>query len=428
MIASYLSLKDVLKCHRVSRQWHVMLSSDPSLYTEIDLLGAIRPLRMESVQALIRYSRGRVRKLQMPRPDVTFSPQCFRVDDKAASLKVKNVSNAHLKPLFEGLERLHISETRHTTPLQFANPERANMLFLIPGFPSANLRHLDLEFLLSMEQVIDICTATPELEFFALVFYQRLSGPKDQDTRFPSVKSLVIRTRHGGTYHFIHPLLEWFPNVDDFSYWPNMALPPGDIHSMLEIVFENPNLKTLRITPSGCVAVDVRSETLRVLHISFSTTLRSLHIPVQRFLEELQIESLPLLGPLCFFHCPLNFFERIHESASTLRRLTISISPKFDVTHVEYFLRHATRLEFVKLQSVNKVNDSTLELLGARKRLKELWVDDCPGITGVGLIRLIKAIAVGARGKLRSVSAIGNESIRRQTIDWAREMGVIIDA
>jgi len=428
MIASYLSLKDILKCHRVSRQWHVILSSDPSLYTEIDLSRATRPLRMESVHALVRYSRGRVRKLHMQPPNVTFSPHCFRVDDKAASLNVKNVSNAHLKPLFEALEQLQISETKHTTPLQFAKVERVNVLFLIPGFPSANLRHLDLEFLLSMERVIDICTATPELEFFSLVFYQTLSGPKDEDTRFPSVKSLVIRTRRGGTYHFIHPLFEWFPNVDDFSYWPDMGLPAGDIYSMHEIVFENPNLKTLRITPSGCQAVGVRSETLRVLHISFSTTLRSLHIPAQRFLEELHIESLPLLGPLCFFHCPLNFLEQAHESASTLRRLTVAISPRFDVTHVDYFLRHATGLEFIKLQNVHNVNDSTLELLGACKRLKELLVDYCTGITGFGLIKLIKAIAVGAGGKLRTVSAIGNENIRRQTVDWAREMGVIIDA
>ena len=376
MIVSYLSLKDILQCHRVSRQWHVILSSDPSLYTEIDLLPATRPLRVESVQALVRYSRGRIRKLQMLRPEVTFSLQCFRVDDKAASLKIKNVSNAHLKPLFETLETLQISETKHTTVWQFANPERVNVLFLIPGFPSANLRHLDLEFLLSMEQVINICTATPQLEYFALVFYQRLSGPKEEDARFPSVKSLVIRTHRGGTYHFIHPLFEWFPNVDDFSYWPKMSLPPGDIYGMHEIVFENPNLKTLRISPSGCLALDIRSENLRVLHVSLSLTLRSLHIPTQSSLEELHIESLPLLGPLCFFHCPLNFLERVHESACTLRWLTIAISPRFEARDVDYFLRHATGLEFVKLQSVNYVNDSTLDLLGACKQLKALWVDN----------------------------------------------------
>lgn len=426
MIASYLSLKDILKCHRVSRQWRFILSSDSSLYTEIDLSSVVRALRTDSVKALVRYSRGHVRYLRMRRPEVTFSSRCFLVNDKAASLQVKNVSNMHLKAIFDGLERLEIVESTHATPLQFVHPAKVNMLFLLPGFPSTNLRHLDLEVLLSIDQVAKVCRATPHLEYFSLVFYQSISSPKTEDERFPSVKTLVIRTCRRGTYHFIYPLLEWFPQVDDFSYWPIMSLPPEDIQGMQDIVFTNPDLKALRISPKGCQSLDIRSENLRVLHMSSSPTLRSLHIPVQHSLDELSIQSLPSLAPTCFYHCPLNFLERLHESASTLRTLTIAFCPKFEARDIDHFLRNSRELERVKLQSVKYVSDATLELLQECKRLEALWVDDCTGITGVGLIRLVKELAVGAGGSLKTVSAIGNESIRRTTVDWAREMGVII--
>ena len=427
MITSHLTLKDILRCHRVSRQWRNILSSDPTLYSEIDLVSISCRLRTESVKKLVHHSWGRIRTLRLLRPELTFSPTCFRCDDQAAVLGVKNVSNAHLRPLFQGLERLEIRESDQTTPLGFLSRERRQSLFLIPGFPSQNLRSLHLEYYLSIDNVITICTTASQLESFSLIYYQETSSPTDGDKPFPSVKELAIQTQRGSTWRFIYPLLEWFPNVEAFAYNPVVRLPLPDIPKVRDVTFRNPNLKALRISPQGCLSLDVRSENLRVLSVTASPTLISLHIPVQQSLEELTISELPMLAPTCAHHCDLNFLERIHPSAAKLRSLTIRYTPKFEVKDVEYFLRNAKDLEHVMLRSVKYVSDATLEWLWTCKRLETLYVDDCTGITGVGLIRLIKEIGKGGGGRLKSVSTIGNESIRRQTADWARGAGVIID-
>jgi hypothetical protein len=427
MITSHLTLKDIVRCHRVSRQWRNILSSDPTLYSEIDFVSIACRLRTESVKALVRHSWGRIRTLRMLRPELTFSPTCFRCDDQASALGVKNVSNVHLRPLFQGLERLEIGDSDTTTQFGFVSRRKREYLFLIPGFPSQNLRSLHLEYLLGMDRVITICTAAPQLESFSLIYFQETSPPMDEDKTFPKVKELSIQTQSGGTWSFIYPLLQWFPNVDAFAYNPTLRLPMTAINELRDVTFQNPNLKALRISLRGCRSLDIRSENLRVLNVTASPTLISLHIPVQRSLEELTMSELSMLGPTCLHHCGVNFLERIHPSAATLRKLTIRYSPKLEVKDIEYFLQNAKGLEYVMLRSVKYVSDATLEWLWTCKRLEMLYVDDCRGVTGVGVIRLIKEIGKGTGGRLKSVSTIGNESIRRQTVDWARGIGVIID-
>jgi hypothetical protein len=278
-----------------------------------------------------------------------------------------------------------------------------------------------------MENVITICVAAPQLESFSCIYYQETSAPMEGTKVFPSVTELAIQTQMGGMWTFIYPLLQWFPNVDAFAYNPVVRLPLAAISELRDVTFQNPNLKSLRISPQGCRSLDVRSENLRVLSVTASPTLTSLHIPVQRSLEELTISELPMLAATCLHHCGVNFLERIHPSAVTLRKLTIRYAPKFEVKDIEHFLRNAKAVEYVMLRSVKYVSDATLEWLWVCKRLEMLYVDDCTGITGVGLIKLIKEIGKGAGGRLKSVSTIGNESIRRQTVDWARGIGVIID-
>src|SRR5271169_4567952 len=55
LVFKYLSFRDVMKCHRVSRNWQTFLTSEPALYRTIELLPR-KPLSVTSIKRLIRLS------------------------------------------------------------------------------------------------------------------------------------------------------------------------------------------------------------------------------------------------------------------------------------------------------------------------------------------------------------------------------------
>jgi hypothetical protein len=153
---------------------------------------------------------------------------------------------------------------------------------------------------------------------------------------------------------------------------------------------------------------------MRIIQLS---GLRVLHLPIQPHLEELHLVTVPSL--------PDHVLQQFYESAKSLQHLSIN-SPQFSPKDVDQFLRQGLNLRSIRLSYTQGINDSTLGLLHSLHRLESLEIDYCTEVTGNGIINLVKSLSIKKGGKLRSISVRGNENIRRQTIDWARDQGVII--
>jgi len=165
-------------------------------------------------------------------------------------------------------------------------------------------------------------------------------------------------------------------------------------------------------------SLTITSIELRVLELSMLTSLRILDIPPQICLEDLTIDTTRSVSP--------DLLDRCHDSVRTLRKLTITSAPLFEAQHIEHFLRDGINLTHININGLRYVHDGTLQLLHHLKRLELLNVDNCPGITGAGIIRLVENNSPKRGGRLTKISVRDNESIRRQTIDWARNFGVTI--
>ena len=122
-------------------------------------------------------------------------------------------------------------------------------------------------------------------------------------------------------------------------------------------------------------------------------------IPAQSTLEELMLDTVSSMSP--------DILEQFLDSATTMKRLTIASAPRFEVCHIEHFLREGINLKFININSLRYVNDTTLQLLHSLKHLERLHVDDCPGITGQGIIRLVENLCIKRGGQLTAISVQG---------------------
>jgi F-box-like len=402
MVFSYLSFRDLIRCHRVSRQWRAITVSDPSLYQYIDL-SVGKELTAPNIKALVRYAGGAVKGLKMFPPECTFTPGCFQlISHTHGDTTFKTHRNVLLEPLFRQLEEFEFKDNL------FINTFGPNMMSL-PCFPSRNLRRLLVESLCYLKDLEYICTAAPLLEHLSCRLY--LHERMDDSLRFHSLKTFHITTQ-GPLRPAFQSLLGWYPNVEDFAFYEQTNYQS----STDEVIYDWENLKVMTVRQTTAPNLSITSNKLTTLDLAKSGYLTVCDIPAQPNLQHLHIRDLPNL-PIHPSLTPLL------SSGPTLESLTIS-SPQFEVRDIENLLREAVNLRSLNIDNLRYTNDATLQLLHAHQRLQVLSVNHCTGITGHGIIQLIEKLRVKKGGKLTAISVRGNESIRRQTIDWALEMGV----
>jgi hypothetical protein len=406
LIFSYLPIRDLLKCHRVSRIWRNVATSDSSLYQSIDFTNTRNPITLASIKALIRYSGGVVRNLKMGPPSETFTQAVLPVSDVPSLAGFKSHLNMHLGRLFKHLEVLELFGSVSRRPIS---------LLHIPNFPAKTLRHLTIfGDGLSNEALQKVCDTADALEYLEFYWdrgdFQRYPDPGKV---YPSVKVLKLvlsASIFELSTQTVGKLLNWFPNVEEFGL---------KNANMSEIILPSKCLKVVSIISiRGLHSLTIRSEELISLELNHLLSLSSVQLSAQPFLEE-----------LCLINVP-KAFQNLHlfqslDNAKPLRSLTIS-SPQFEVRDVEPIFRGGTDLTRVNINGLRYVNDATLTHLYPHKSLERVDINHCQGVTGHGLIQLVQQLSVKKGGRLRAISIGGNESIRRQTIDWARGWGVIV--
>jgi hypothetical protein len=412
MIVSYLPLRDLLKCHRVNRQWRAILTSDHSLYQSLDLTTPVQKrLNQQHIRALVRYSGGDIRNLKIRKPTENFVPSLAELDE-TSTVKYRKQSNSLLLPLFRNLERLEVFGIE-------SNPRTYLDLTSFPTFPHLSIRYLDIDYYLLGATVKYICEKAKQAEHLGF-FIKCLAPFPEGPVLAPSVKSLVIRMGYYITENVaLHSLLSWFPSLEEFTLVVENIPGISETLPLLKINLPWKKLTTARIRRiTQMESFTIASDELKVLELSGLGYLQMPDIPSQISLKELTIDTTRLLLP--------ELLDRFHDSATTLQKLRITSTPLFEVHHIEHFLREGINLTHINIDGLRYVQDGTLQLLHHLKHLERLNVDNCPGITGVGIIRLVENISPKRGGRLTSISIRGNESIRRQTIDWARNFGVII--
>ena len=411
MVVSFLSLRDLLKCHRVNRQWRAILTSDHSLYQSLDLTPpAEKRLNQQHIRALVRYSGGDIRSLKIRKPKENFVPSLVELDETSI-VKYRRQSISLLLPLFKNLERLEVFRIE-------SNPRTYLDLTSFPIFPPPSIRYLDIDYYLLDGAVKYICETAKQLEYFGFSTKCLTTFPEGP-VQALSVKSLVIRM---GSYInedvALTAFLSWFPSLEEFTLVLENIPSIPETTRLLTVNLPWKKLTTARIRGvSHMRSFTITSNELRVLELS-ALGSPTLDIPSQISLEELTVDTARLLRP--------ELLDRFHDCARTLQKLTITYAPLFEAQHIKHFFREGINLTYININGLRYVHDQTLQLLHHLKHLQRLNVDNCPGITGVGIIRLVETLSPRRGGRLTSISIRGNESIRRQTIDWARDFGVII--
>jgi len=410
MVFSYLSPRDLVRCHRVSRHWRATALSDSLLYRILDLTTARKPLTIENVKALVRYAGGDIKGLKMFVPTSTFSPGCFQMHLGRDPPQYKNHRNMHLEPLFRNLEDLEIVHT--------SGSEYDDSIFRLPSFPANTLRRFVVHGIdIHAEQIIDLCRAAPHLE--ELSCGVDFSRAMPLMAHFPSVKNLQIRLKGGMTPDSIMfdsimfdsiSFWDFFPNVEEFTF--SQATPPSE--PSLEMKWSHLKKLTLRNIHTNIVII--RSNELTTLELSDLPHLILFGGIAQPNLQHLCLLNLRNLNVD-------KYLVPLHNYASTLESLTFS-SPQFEARHIEPVLPDAIHLQSLNINNLRYTSDATLQFLHHNKNLQHLSVDHCTGITGHGIIKLIENLCRKKGGKLTTISIRGNDSIRRQTVDWARAVGV----
>jgi hypothetical protein len=360
----------------------------------------MKPVTLASVKALIRFSGGRVRSLKIRHPRDTFANSVFRREDGNGVVGFKNHGNMHLGQVFKNLETLELDGFGHG---------HASSLFEIPNFPAKTLRHVVIREHLFISHLRQICSTADGLEYLECI--SAVGDVGDTKTPvYPSVK--VLKFILDGSWEHFQKLLNWFPNLEEFHYKEKQGL-------LGTLILPWKSLKVARIIGArALLSLTVLSEELTNFELKLLPSLVEVQIGIQQSLQELSLSIVPKAFQ------DLRLFQST-DNAKTLKNLTIS-SPQFEVRDVEPFFSGGTGLSYVDITGLRYVNDATLALLYSHTLLEWLVIDDCPGITGHGIIKLMEKLAIKKGGQLRGLGVRGNESIRRQTIDWAKGVGVTV--
>lgn len=412
LVFKYLSFGDVMRCHRVSRNWQTFLASEPALYRSIELFSPRKPLSLASIKRLICLSNDGIgmTNFAVDSMETTFANYYV-----PGHREYKSQTHALLRQLFKNLETFSIANRYSHAGLDGLPCLHHEFEIL----PLANLVHIHIEIFISLKTVGRLCQEAPRLEHLSCGL---TSGEVDSNSlkSFPQLKTLSLSISHCRPSQWIAVCDRWFPNLDALTVMyrlPFSQTGPGEEY---EWECNLTQLKTLRLGSSAnqrLLGLHCLSTNLRILDLSGASHLQTIRLPAEAHLEELHLESVPRLRA--------DVLSQFHETAESLLHFTIS-SPQFSSKDIQQFLLKGRNLRSVKINSTPGVTDSTLAILHSLHHLERVEIDNCPEVTGGGIINLIKSLSYKNGGTLRYISLRGNESIRRQTIDWARNQGVII--
>jgi Leucine Rich repeat len=355
------------------------------------------PLSTQSLAALLRYSDGRVRSLVVHSLVQAFSGACYTSILALVNVKgFKNHGNTPLLSLFRTLEHLEVKcgwrEQGLAPDIRQLIPDTLRRIaFSSPHFSKVN----------------QICIALPQLEHLCCHGSDLTGGTANEALPdFPSMKILELRNIHSENSldHFLRRL----PNLEEFDL--------ENSRGVAQLNLLTPTLKVARIQVSSThLTVNISSNQLKSLQLSRLRNL-FLSIPKQSLLEELVYETISAFD--------VQILHNFRDSAESLQKLVLA-SPQFELSDIEYFLRHGRNLRHLGAPSLDCVTDATLSLLHQNQFLESLDVTFCPRITAAGVIQLIKKLCPKLGGRLKRIGFNG-ESVRRETIDWARSVGVRI--
>jgi F-box-like len=389
-IISYLSLKDLLRCHRVSRQWKAILTSDPTPYQILDLRKE-RPLTKENVDALLDYSKNNIRTLQVHSLEGVFP---FYAIDFGYRKNPYFKTHAHqsIPLLFNKLEELEIT---------------AGDRFPFKDFKeSHNLRRLTVPNL-NLLEVLQLHEDHPQLEsldFIPFLDYMFDPIPKPIP-QYPSLR--VLKLRHPKGSDFGERFLEMYPALEEFHIEECRR-------GFLRIDLQSTTLKIISLNNSDTTTLQISSNELLSLELMYMRNLSSLQVPRECRLQALILVALPTLSS--------DYLVLFRNSISTLQCLVIQ-SPQFEASHIESFLQQAMSLQFVNISGVTNVNDRTLSLLHDKVYIQRIVISQCLNVTPAGVIELVKKLRPGNGGRLRDLHA-GDIPVRRETMYWIRQCGV----
>ena len=279
-------------------------------------------------------------------------------------------------------------------------------------FPPTGIRRLVVGDTISKDRLLAICSSAPNLEYIEcrrVVSWDSFHVPRGP---FPSVR--VLRLAIEGS---LNDNLTCFPNVEEFYLQvPAQSL---SLIESLKLPDEWRNLKRLGICNTLRLhEIILPSDvTLSSLELRNLPSLRSWRAS-STFSAALEVLNIEYVGGINSRDLRLFRGPRQH-----LQHLTLK-STQFQVTDLVAFLAGAADLEYLNINSMANVTDSTLELLYPLKSLSYLDVGFCGEITGHGIINLIQNLGPRKGGNLRVIEIQELEQIRRQTIDWARSVGV----
>ena len=303
-----------------------------------------------------------------------------------------------LVPLFKSLKLFEYKSPRKISSDSF--------LIHLPFFQFSNLQHLHLSSGLIISDVYDLLEKAPNLEYlhFALVGPLNLLPPRI----FPNLKTLSLDWEDISSSYDFGEVAASFPGLEELRLINALA---SSVHFETVLL----NLKVFRLEGGNHRGVYIASQHLTSLNVENAGHLDEVEISEQSSLTELTLNNIrnrQIVSSLC-------------RHAKTLQKLSLA-SPFLDVKELHNFVQNGENLRYINVSGVQYVSDQTLRALGSLKSLERLDVDHCQGITGFGIVTLVGRISVKSGGKLSIISARGIESIRRQTIDWAWERGVVV--
>lgn len=388
----------MIRCQRVSRFWRDLLISEPSLYRSVDLTTTIKPLGPQQIKALARYAAGNIHELRLGTLELMFTQPILNQLVTLRPSGWMTHGGITLEPL---LKSLKLFEHRCPRKNSFDS-----FLIHLPFFQFSNLRHFHLSSGLIIADVYDLLEKAPNLEYlhFALVGPLNLLPPQI----FPNLKTLSLDWEDISASYDFGEVAVSFPGLEELRLMKTWA----SSFYFETVLF---NLKAFRLEGGNHRGVYIGSPHLTSLNVENAGLLEEVEISEQSSLTELTLNNIrnrQIVRSLC-------------RHAKTLQKLSLA-SPFLDVKELQIFVENGENLRYLNVSGVQYVSDQTLHALGSLKSLERLDVDYCQGITGFGIVTLVGQISVKSGGKLSIISARGIESIRRQTIDWAWERGVVV--
>src|SRR5579862_1616257 len=269
----YIPFRDLIRCHRVSRSWRAILTSDPSLYRKVDLTCARRPLTSQHIKVLARYAGDDIRELRYREARRTFAESII---SELRNAPMESGWRSHrgrsVEPLLKNLHVLH-QEGDDQFPFVFIPPYTT--------FAAASLRRFHTLGLLLRFQIEILFHTAPNLE--SLRF--KASHIEIVGGSFPNIKFLCLES-DGGAPPPDEKTLSAFPGLEELIFENYIEIRVLNIGQFL------PNLKILRHIGSllETHSITCWSPHLRILDVWNAPSLKELSISPKASLVEVSLQ------------------------------------------------------------------------------------------------------------------------------------------